>query len=296
MSTEIGNGVLSCVLIQFSPKSAVCMEDVDYNTNRILEFMDRAVTGCPGIDMIIFPECCFQGMTPNLWIKVAMRMDCESIHRVMDKCKELGVWGVFNPWIKPDDGGFIENTGIIVNDEGNIVHKYVKMNPWLPWEPTVPGNSCGVCQGPKGARFAIITCSDGNYQEIWREAAHNGANVILHIAHWPGPHEDIWKLSNRAGAYFNNVYVLAANSVGMDEAFIYCGDSLVVDPMGNVLVEAPRGVEWMLRTDFAPLSVDGANIQGAGANRVWDAAHRGAACPGYDGVGLGIEGYTVYNK
>ena len=114
MGTEIGNGVLSAVLVQFAPKSAKTMEDVDYNTDRILEFMDRAVTGFPGIDMIVFPECCFQGMCPNLWIKVALKMDSEPIRRVRAKCKELGVWGVFDPWIKPDGGGFIENTAIIV--------------------------------------------------------------------------------------------------------------------------------------------------------------------------------------
>ena len=79
MGTEIGNGVLSAVLVQFAPKSAKTMEDVDYNTDRILEFMDRAVTGFPGIDMIVFPECCFQGMCPNLWIKVALKIDRKSV-------------------------------------------------------------------------------------------------------------------------------------------------------------------------------------------------------------------------
>ncbi len=296
MGTEIGNGVLSAVLVQFAPKSAKTMEDVDYNTDRILEFMDRAVTGFPGIDMIVFPECCFQGMCPNLWIKVALKMDSEPIRRVQAKCRELGVWGVFDPWIKPENGGFIENTAIIINDEGEIVHRYVKMNPWLPWEPTAPGHSCGVCQGPKGSRLAVIICADSNYQEIWREAVHNGANVILHVSHWMGPYEEYWKLSNRAGAYFNNVHVLAVNSVGMDEAFVYCGDSMIVDTNGNIIAEAPVGIEWMLRADISPLAADATGIQACGVNRVWESSHRGASCPGQGGQGLGYEDYTVYQK
>ena len=296
MSVDIGNGVLSAVLVQFAPKSATCMEDVDYNTDRILEFMDRAVTGFPGIDMIIFPECCFPGMCPNLWIKVALKMDSEPIRRVRAKCKELGVWGVFDPWVKPDDGRFIENTAIIIDDEGEIVHKYVKMCPWLPWEPTVPGRECGVCQGPKGAKPAVIICADSNYQEIWREAVHNGANVIIHVSHWMGPYEAAWKLSNQAGAFFNNVHVLAANSVGMDEAFVYCGNSMVVNPNGVILAEAPLTGEWMLRADISPLAATATTIQAVGTNRVWDSAHRGASCPDLDGFGLGYEDYTVYNK
>lgn len=296
MSAEIGNGVLSAVLVQFSPRSAKTMEDVDYNTDRILEFMERAVTGFPGIDLIVFPECCFQGMAPNLWIKVALKMNSEPIRRVQKKCKELEIWGVFNPWVWPDSGEFIENTAIIIDDEGNIVHKYVKMNPWLPWESTNPGRSCGVCRGPKGAVLAVIICADSSYQEIWREAVHNGANVILHVSHWMGPYEWTWKLSNQAGAYFNSVYVLAANSVGMDEAFIYCGDSMVVSPNGEIISEAPLGIEWMLRADISPLANTMVLSQNAGIDRVWDSAHRGASAPGQNGYGLGYEDYTVYNK
>ena len=35
MGTEIVNRVHSAVLVQFAPKSAKTMEDVDYNTDRI---------------------------------------------------------------------------------------------------------------------------------------------------------------------------------------------------------------------------------------------------------------------
>ncbi len=111
-----------------------------------------------------------------------------------------------------------------------------------------------------------------------------------------GPYEEYWKLSNRAGAYFNNVHVLAVNSVGMDEAFVYCGDSMVVDTNGNILAEAPVGIEWMLRADISPLAADATGIQACGVNRVWESSHRGASCPGQGGQGLGYEDYTVYQK
>ena len=68
LNTVMGSGIFQPVLVQFGPKSANTMEDVDYNTDRIIEYMERACTGFPGIDMIIFPECCFQGMAPNNWV------------------------------------------------------------------------------------------------------------------------------------------------------------------------------------------------------------------------------------
>ena len=72
--------------------------------------MERACTGFPGIDMIIFPECCFQGMAPNNWVKVALTWDSEPIKRVQAKCKELEIWGCFDPWILNKERKGIENT------------------------------------------------------------------------------------------------------------------------------------------------------------------------------------------
>ena len=297
MSREIGNGVLTSVIVQFSPVSARTMDDVEHNTDRIIEFMDRACTCYPGLDIVIFPECCFQGYCPNYWMDIGLKWDSSPIKRVAAKCKELGIWGVFDPWIIPENGDFIENTCIIIDDEGEIVHKYVKMAPYIPWEPTHPGREMVVTEGPKGSRIATLICADSNYQEIWREAAHKGANVVIHPSHWQAPYEEAWKLSNQAGAYFNNLTVLAANSVGMDETFVYCGNSMVVDTSGKVVVEAPCVGEWMLRYDFSPLAADATRIQaGPGTNVLWDSQHRGASCPGMGAEGLGYEDFTVYNK
>ncbi len=148
LNTVMGSGIFQPVLVQFGPKSANTMEDVDYNTDRIIEYMERACTGFPGIDMIIFPECCFQGMAPNNWVKVALTWDSEPIKRVQAKCKELEIWGCFDPWILNKERKGIENTCIIINDKGEIVHKYVKMNPWFPYEPTLPGHHHHLCGLP----------------------------------------------------------------------------------------------------------------------------------------------------
>lgn len=296
INAVMGSGIFSPVLVQFGPKSAHTMEDVDYNTNRIIEYMERACTGFPGIDMIVFPECCFQGMAPNDWVKVALEWDSEPIRRVQAKCKELQIWGCFDPWIINRKRGGIENTCIIINDEGEIVHRYVKMNPWFPYEPTLPGREMPVCKGPKGARIATLICADAHYQEVWREAVANGANVILHVSHWMGPFGNMQKMSNRAGAFFNNVMVLACNSVGMDECYNYPGGSMVVNDFGEVLQELPDGVEGMIYYPFGPLMEDVQHSMVPMNALLWEAEHRGAMTPNAGEIGYGYEDYTVYNK
>jgi amidase/formamidase len=270
------------------------MEDVDRNTDNLCEWMERAVTGYPGIDMVVFPECCFQGMHYTEYPKVALTWDSEPIRRVCEKCKELQIWGVFNPWIKPEDGRFIENTAILVNDEGEIVAKYVKMNPWVPYEPTVPGRGVVVADGPKGTKIALMICADGKYQEIWRECRLQGANLVVHVSHWPAPYEYGHKLCNLAGAFFNRTPVLAVNSVGTDEGYVFCGGSLVVDAAGNVIKEAPLGIEWMLESAINPAAMVAGVDNAITSNLPWEFDHRGACCPDQDGIGLDASDYTAY--
>lgn len=289
-------GILHSILVQFAPKSAATMADVDYNTDLILQWMDRAASGYPGIDLVAFPKCCFQGSPNSGYMKVALTLDSEPIRRVQERCRELGIWGVFNPWLAPSDGGFMENTAILINDNGEIVHSYVKMNPWIPWEATRPGRSCGVCDGPKGTRIALMICADGKYQEIWREARLAGANLVIHVSHWPAPYQDGHKLSNLAGAFFNRIPVLAVNAVGMDECFVYCGNSMVVDYKGEIIAEAPLGVEWMLESAINPAAMAAEAERAITANLVWESSHRGGCCPDLNGIGLGTDDYTVYKS
>ena len=302
MSNEFGNGVLQLAVAQMPVKSATCMEDVDYNTDVIIEYIERAVTGFAGVDMVVFPECCFQGMSnPNKWVDVAISMDSEPIRRVRETCKDLGVWGLFNPWIKPEDGTFVENKAIIVNDQGEIVLEYVKMNPTIPMEGTKPGRELTVCDGPKGARFAVIICADIGYPELWREATHKGANVILHPSHWPSgvtPFDDLWELANRTCAVFSNAYVVGVNSVGQDEILTFKGNSMVVDPVGKIISEAPVGIPAINYTTIIPSQVDMMRTQGGadGTLASWNWNNRGASCPDQKGVGLGISDYTAYKE
>lgn len=296
LNGKIETEAMSVVLAQIAPKSAHTMEDVRFNTNQILEYMDRAAVGFPGFDLIMFPECCFQGMAPVDWLDVAFTLDAEPIQKVRAKCKELGVWGIFDPWVVEGDGKFIKNMAIIVNDQGEIVHKYVKMNPWLPNEPTVPGTECPVVDGPKGSKIATIICADGDYPEIWREAAVNGANVICRVSHYMAPYDNAWEITNKAGAYCNQAYVLACNSVGIDECYTYFGDSMAVNPDGTIFGQAPKGIPWLLKVDVYPGIVDKMREQAGAYNFIWQYKHRGASCPDENGIGRDLSDYNAFKK
>lgn len=289
---KIETEAMSVVMAQIHPKSAYNMDDVAENVQQVLEWMDKAAAGFPGFDLFMCPECCFQGYAPDAWATVGIKLDGPEMKAVQAKCKELGVWGVFDPWIKPDDGKYIQNTAVIVNDQGEIVHTYCKANPWIPGEPTYPGWDCKVIDGPKGSKLATIICADGDYPEIWREAAYNGANVILRVSHYMAPFDNAWEITNKAGAYCNNVYVLACNSAGIDECYTYFGDSMALNPDGTIFAQAPKGIPWLLKADVYPGIVDKMKEAAGSNNYIWQFRHRGASCPDLDGVGADLSMYN----
>ena len=59
---------------------------------------------------------------------------------------------------------------------------------------------------------------------MWREAAVQGANVIIRLDPLHGSAE--WEITNKSGAYFNQVYVVAVNCSGTAEMRIFPADEV----------------------------------------------------------------------
>ena len=60
--------------------------------------------------------------------------------------------------------------------------------------------------------------------------------MIIYVANWPERRNHAWKTLLQARAIENQCYVVGVNRVGDDGNNIhYSGDSMVVDPLGEVL-------------------------------------------------------------
>ena len=299
ISGKVEVETLSVVVCQIQPASARCMADVDRNVDQLIDYMDKASSGFPGYDLIVTPECALQGYNPEFWQSVMLEEDATQIERLTAKCKELDVWGVFNPWVRQPGKKAPVNLGIIVNNEGEIVYKYTKMNQWIPGEPTYPGAKQTVVDGPKGSKLSLIICADGDYPETWREAAFQGANVIIRIAHYMAPWDQAWEITNKAGAYCNQCYVVASNSAGLDESYAYFGRSMILNPDGTIICEAPTGMPWIIKADLYPQLIDNMRRNAVTGNFSWTFRHRGASCEDFGGAGdteCRYEAYADWSK
>lgn len=88
-------------------------------------------------------------------------------------------------------------------------------------------------------RIGLLTCYDLRFPELARQLAADGADMLLVPAAWvAGPNKlEHWVTLLRARAMENVCHVVAA---GQSEPR-YAAHSLVVDPMGTIVVEASSG-------------------------------------------------------
>lgn len=61
-------------------------------------------------------------------------------------------------------------------------------------------------------------------------------DLLIYVANWPAKRAHAWKTLLQARAIENQCYVIGANRVGSDGNNIqYSGDSMIIDPLGEVL-------------------------------------------------------------
>ena len=89
-----------------------------------------------------------------------------------------------------------------------------------------------------GIPSASFICYDLRFPEWVRTVARHGAEVLYLPAEWPASRIPQWKIMLQSRAVENQAFVVAVNRVGDDDANHFGGHSLVVDPLGKILVDA----------------------------------------------------------
>lgn len=143
------------------------------------------------------------------------------------------------------------NTAVVLDHDGHIIAKYRKIHlfdadpygstaPYLESEGIQPGKDIVLVEA-EGIQIGIATCYDLRFPELFRILTLRGAQlIILGSAFTMQTGRDHWEVLVRARAIENGVYMLAPDQVGAHppRRMAY-GRSMIVDPWGTVLAQAP---------------------------------------------------------
>ncbi|MEM7144035.1 MAG: carbon-nitrogen family hydrolase [Verrucomicrobiota bacterium] len=133
------------------------------------------------------------------------------------------------------------NEAIVVAPDGSLVARYSKIHPFSPAgenEHFASGNTPVTAKCGSWLVSPAI-CYDLRFPELFRHnTSGKGAELLVVIANWPAVRAEHWTTLLRARAIENQAYVAGVNRCGQDPHHQYAGQSIIVDPTGQVLAEA----------------------------------------------------------
>jgi len=225
--------------------AGVQMTVVPWNAHETIDKMSDVALNIsksfPWVNMVMFHELVVPGLVQFLtpedkewWKKNAEPIPGPLTERLCALARKTGQWLLpGSMWEFEGDKMF--NTALVISPEGEIVARYRKMFPWLPYEAgTSPGNEFCVFDIPDVGRFGLCICYDMWFPEVARTLAWLGAEVILQPTLTPTSDRELELVMARANALFNQCYFVSVNGVGMWGG----GRSTIINPDGRILQEA----------------------------------------------------------
>jgi len=238
----------ACVQIAIEPNN------YKFNIDKVCHWLEKASKE-HGAELIVFPESITTGFTPGMPKELFYDMLPERLEahttKVQALAKELGVHVVYPLYERGGARGEILNSSLLIDDRGDIIGNYRKTHPF-PTERawTIAGNKTVVVDTKLG-KIGMILCYDGDFPELSRVLALQGAEIITRPSAFLRSFE-IWEVTNKARAYDNHCYVLGANAIGRDAGDnYYFGHSMIVSPIAQTLALG-RGTEEIVSAILSP--------------------------------------------
>ena len=214
--------------------------------------LERAASA--GADLAVLPEY-VDYLGPGDGAPKSERVDGEFATFFARAARDLGIWvhaGSFHE-TGPDERRTF-NTSLVFDPRGDLVATYRKIHlydveiagrvSYQESRSVAPGDETVVAD-VAGVRTGLSICYDLRFPELYRRLAVDGGARVLVVpaAFMMHTGRDHWEVLLRARAIENQCYVVAAGQIGDHDPGRTCfGRSMIVDPWGTVVAQAPDTV------------------------------------------------------
>ena len=225
--------------------------DQEANCARAHQLIDQAAHR--GARLIALPEY-FLGLgAPAAIVAQAQDLDGPLLHAFRTQARQLQIYLLLGtiPERSPEPGK-VYNTSLLLGPEGQILAHYRKLHLF---EIDLPGQVCfresshilpgrdavAVTLPEELFTVGLAICYDLRFPELFRDLVDRGAEIIVVPSAFSRvTGKDHWEILLRARAIENQVYILApAQSYHPDQSLKTYGRSLIIDPWGLILAQAP---------------------------------------------------------
>ena len=204
-----------------------------------------------GASLIVLPEKWTAMGSDEDLRAAAQTLDGPAIQWARSAARELGVDLLAGSIVERVEGQEkLANTSVHVDPGGEVRAVYRKIHmfdvevggrSYRESDVEEPGAEIVLSETADGVSLGLSICYDLRFPELYRILAVRGARVIaLPAAFTLATTRDHWELLVRARAVENQAFLVAANQVGSHPGGHRSGGrSMIVDPWGIVLAQAP---------------------------------------------------------
>jgi deaminated glutathione amidase len=239
--------------------AAVQLHSTD-DRDRNLAAADRLTRAAAdaGAELVVLPEKWPVLGTPEQTAAAAEPFDGPTLAWARALAGELGidlVAGSFTERIEGEDRA--RNTSVHVGPDGELRAAYRKIHmfdvevggrTYRESEHEAPGEEVVLSHTADGAGLGLTVCYDLRFPELYRILAVRGARILVVPAAFTlTTTREHWEVLLRARAIEDQCFVVAANQYGEHSPGQRSGGrSMIVDPWGVILAQAPDAETYVL--------------------------------------------------
>lgn len=217
----------------------------DESVTARLHRVDAAIgreSGLRAVDLLVLPELWNVGYFAfDDYPAMSESLTGPTVTAARDWAAALHVSVHLGSIVEIDELGRLYNTSVVVAPDGSVRSTYRKVHVFgygsREQELLTPGTTVTV-DPVAGLPTGITTCYDLRFPELFRSLTDSGAELLAVCAAWPAARLDHWRLFTSVRAVEQQSWMLACNAVGEQQGVALGGHSRIVDPWGEVLVEA----------------------------------------------------------
>ena len=212
------------------------------NKQANLDMFEHKIKSIAQTEIVVLPEMFSTGFSMNPE-ELAETMEGDTLKWMKRVAAEKKVILTGSVIIKEDDNFFNRLIWMLPNGQFGYYDKRHLFAYADEDKHYTPGNK-RLIASVKGWKVNLLVCYDLRFpvwsrQTIGRaDDAERGLeyDLLIYVANWPERRVIAWKTLLQARAIENQCYVVGVNRVGTDgNGIYYSGESMVIDPMGEIL-------------------------------------------------------------
>src|SRR5437588_7881108 len=218
-----------------------CQFDIQWEDKKANFAKVRALLGSEKLEkeaLVLLPEMFATGFSMNV-AAIAEKERGVTETFLSETARQFGIF-LMAGVVAQGGGGHGRNEALLFSPDGQLLARYCKLQPF-----TLGGEAQNYEAGReivvmpwRGFSLAPFVCYDLRFPELFRAAVRRGANLITVIASWPVARIQHWVTLLQARAIENQAYVAGVNRSGKDPKLAYIGQSMIVNPRGEIIAQA----------------------------------------------------------